>query len=91
VPVRRYTSQRADAIGAFFANLRGAGQSGDDEGNWLRTAAVFDPNLGSDIPSTNCPTTLCFNAFTQPGDAADNQPYEPGSDPRLYPYDPPAP
>jgi hypothetical protein len=59
--------------------------------NWLRTAAVFDPNLGSDIPSTSCPTTLCFNAFTQPGDAADNQDYEPGSYPRLYPYDPPAP
>jgi phospholipid/cholesterol/gamma-HCH transport system substrate-binding protein len=91
VPLLRYTSQRADSIGAFFANLRGAGQSGDSEGNWLRTAAVLDPNLGSDIPSTSCPTTLCFNAFTQPGDAADNQTYQPGTYPRLYPYDPPAP
>jgi phospholipid/cholesterol/gamma-HCH transport system substrate-binding protein len=91
VPLLRYTSQRADAIGAFFANLRGATQSADSDGHWLRTAAVFDPNLSSDVASTDCPTTLCFNAFPQPGDAADNQPYDPGAYPRLYPYDPPAP
>jgi phospholipid/cholesterol/gamma-HCH transport system substrate-binding protein len=91
VPLLRYTSQRADGIGAFFANLRGSGHSGDSDGNWLRTAVAFDPNLASDLPSTTCPTTLCFNAFTQPGDAADPQPYEAGTYPRQYPFDPPAP
>jgi phospholipid/cholesterol/gamma-HCH transport system substrate-binding protein len=91
VPLLRYTSQRADAIGAFFANLRGASQSGDEDGHWLRTAAVFDPNLASGVPSDSCPATLCFNAFTPPGDAAQNQPYEPGTYPRQYPFDPPAP
>jgi phospholipid/cholesterol/gamma-HCH transport system substrate-binding protein len=91
VPLLRYTSQRADGIGAFFANLRGAGQSGDSDGHWLRTAVALDPNLASDIPSLNCPTTLCFNAFTGPGDAADPQPYEPGTYPRQYPFDPPDP
>jgi hypothetical protein len=91
VPLLRYTSARIDGVTAFFANLRAAGQSGDRDGNWLRTAAVFEPNLGSDVPSTMCPATLCFNAFPGPGDAADPQPYNPGSYPRLKPYDPPPP
>ena len=37
------------------------------------------------------PTGVCPNAYPKPGDAADPQPYEPGSYPRLKPYKVPPP
>ena len=90
VPLLRYTADRANGIAGFFANLRAAGQSHDSLSHWVRTAVVLDPNLGSDSPSTNCPQTLCFNAFPGPNDALDNEPFD-GTYPRLRPFDPPPP
>lgn len=89
VPLIQYTAARTDEIGGYFAKARAATQSRDSIGHWIRTAAVFDDELGMDSPSTNCPMTICFNAFPEPGDAANPQP---GSTyPRLEPFDPPPP
>ena len=73
--------------------MRGVSGSRDSTGHWLRTAVVLDPNLSADIlaPGACAAPTVCFNAFPAPGDALDPQPYEPGSYPRLKPFDPPPP
>jgi phospholipid/cholesterol/gamma-HCH transport system substrate-binding protein len=92
-PLLAYTGARAKAIGNFFANLRGATGSADADGHWIRTAAVLDPFLGVDVNGEDgCPEFgLCYNGYPSPGDSLDPQPYEPGSYPRLYPFDPPEP
>ncbi len=86
VPLVKYTSDRTEEIGGFFAKVRAATESHDAVGHWLRTVAVGDPNIGSDTASTGCPNTLCFNAFPEPGDAADPQPSS--TYPRLVPFEP---
>ncbi len=87
VPLLAYTADRSPGLAAFFANLAGATQSGDANGHWLRTAAVFQGNLSSDTPASGCPQRdLCFNAYPGPADARDPQPYPPGSYPRLQPF-----
>ena len=89
VPLLRYAAARSNGIGAFFANLAASVQSGDQTGHWLRTAAIFQPNLITDVPPSGCPhIELCFNAYPRPDDARDPQPYEPGSYPRLRPFKP---
>ena len=91
-PLLQFTGERADAIGAFFANLRGATGSKDKNGHWLRTAAVLDLFLGLDIKSETCPDVgLCYNAYPGPGDSLDPQPFEPGSYQPLEPFDVPEP
>jgi phospholipid/cholesterol/gamma-HCH transport system substrate-binding protein len=92
-PLLAFTGARSKGIGNFFANLRGATAPSDADGHWLRTAAVLDPFLGIDVNgAAGCPEIgLCYNGYPGPGDTLDPQPYEPGSYPRLYPYDPPAP
>ena len=97
VTLMDFTADHADGIAAFFANMAGATAHGDSAGRWLRVAAVFEPGLIGDFqtPSLCRPEDdvapnagLCRNAYPQPGDAADNEPYEPGSYPRLEPYEP---
>lgn len=92
-PLLEYTGTRSKSIGNFFANLRAATQSKDSDGHWVRTAVVLDPFLGLDVDGEpGCPDFgLCFNAYPGPGDSLDPQPFEAGTYPRLYPYDPPEP
>jgi hypothetical protein len=54
---------------------------------------VLDPFLGlDDNGESGCPTFgLCYNAYPEPGDSFDPQPYESGSYQRLYPFEPPDP
>ena len=61
-----------------------ADQSAPDDAKTDRLAALFTDAAPS-------PTGVCHNAYPEPGDAADNQPYEPGSYERLKPQPPPPP
>jgi hypothetical protein len=70
---------------------------GDEAGRWARFAILFEPGELSDLPtpSTCSPDDdaapnagFCHNAYPEPGDAENPEPYEPGSYPRLKPYDP---
>lgn len=100
VPLLQYAAPRVKGIDSFFANFAGLTSHGDSDGGWARFAIMFVPDEvedrsagsscreGDPPPST---TGVCHNAYPEPGDAADPQPYEPGSYPRLKPYKPPPP
>jgi phospholipid/cholesterol/gamma-HCH transport system substrate-binding protein len=94
----RYTAPRAPGIAAFFANMAGATAHGDSTARWARFAILFEPGELADnpTPATCQPEDdvtpnagFCHNAYPPPGDAADPEPYEPGSYPRVDAYDPP--
>lgn len=97
VPIADYLEPRIDSIGAFYANGASAVAHSDDVGRYARFAILTDPaalldqpvpgNCGSD--SSPAPQTYCYNAYPQPDDALDNQPFS-GKYPRLTPYDPPS-
>lgn len=97
VPIADYLAPRIDSIGAFYSNGAGVVAHSDDVGRYARFAILTDPAALADEPVPgNCgtdaspaPQTYCYNAYPQPGDAADNQPFS-GKYPRLQPYDPPA-
>jgi phospholipid/cholesterol/gamma-HCH transport system substrate-binding protein len=100
VPLLRYAAPRSRGIVSFFSNFAGLTAHGDSDGAWARFAIMFDPGEVADLPlpSTCLPEDdvpvnagLCHNAYPEPGDASDPEPYEPGSYPRLRPYDPPPP
>ena len=92
-----YASAHRKGIAAFFANLADAGSHRDSTGGWVRVAAVFENGINIDerLPATCLPeddvpvnTGLCSNAYPEPGDGLDNEPFEPGSYPQIEPYDP---
>jgi ABC-type transporter Mla subunit MlaD len=98
VPVLRYLAARRESLGAFFANMAAVTAHGDRLGKWARFAILFEPGelLDRPLPATCRPEDdvtpnlgLCYNAYPAPGDARDNEPYEPGSYERLKPFDPP--
>jgi phospholipid/cholesterol/gamma-HCH transport system substrate-binding protein len=100
VPLLRYAAPRANGITSFFANMASATAHGDSDGAWARFAILFEPGELTDVPTPavcapedDLPknTGLCHNAYPDPGDALDPEPYRPGSYPRLEPYTPPPP
>jgi virulence factor Mce-like protein len=100
VPLVRYTAPRTKGIVSFFSNMASATAHGDSEGRWARFATLFDPGEITDDPlpaicrpEDDLPLNvgLCQNAYPEPNDALDPEPYESGSYPRLQPYDPPPP
>ena len=58
------------------------GSHGDAKGNWARFFVTFDRSTLTGTPSDAPPG----NSYTKPGDAAHNEPYQPGGYPRLEPY-----
>lgn len=100
VPLLRYAAPRANGITSFFANMASATAHGDSDGAWARFAILFEPGELTDEPTPavcgpedDLPVNagLCHNAYPKPGDALDPEPYEPGSYPRLQPFEPPPP
>lgn len=100
VPLLRYAAPRAQGITSFFSNMASATSHGDSDGPWARFAILLEPGELLDFrtpaicePEDDVPINLgvCHNAFPEPGDAADPEPYKPGSYPRLKPYTPPPP
>jgi len=80
VTVVRYLEPRKATIAAWFANTADLGLNGDAKGSWARFFIFADPASLLSLPSD-----LQTNAYTQPGDARDNQPYRKGDYPRLMP------
>jgi hypothetical protein len=98
VPLLRYAAPRTKGIVSFFANMASVTAHGDSDGAWARFAILFEPGELTDSPAqATCRPEddgplnagFCQNAYPQPGDAADPEPYQPGSYERLKPYDPP--
>lgn len=98
IPVLRYAAPRTPGVVSFFSNVVSATDHGDADGAWARFAILFDEGEMFDepLPATCRPeddvpvnTGLCQNAYPEPGDAADPEPHEPGSYPRLKPFKPP--
>ena len=100
VPLLQYAAPRTRGIVSFFSNFAGLTAHGDSDGAWARFAIMFEPGEIADAPTPSVcypeddvavNLGLCHNAYPEPGDALDPEPYEPGSYPRLEPYDPPPP
>jgi hypothetical protein len=97
---RSSTRPRARGIASFFANMASATAHGDSTGKWARFAILFEPGEIFDVPTPSvCEPEddiavnagFCHNAYPPPNDALDPEPYEPGSYPRVEPFDPPGP
>jgi phospholipid/cholesterol/gamma-HCH transport system substrate-binding protein len=84
IPIAQFLGPRGNTIAAWFANTADLGSHGDAKGKWARFFVMFDPSTlfgeKSGAPESN--------AYTAPGDAADNQPYRSGDYERLMPYAP---
>ncbi len=100
VPLLRYAAPRSKGVVSFFSNLVSVTNHGDADGAWARFAILFEPGevVDEPLPATCYPeddvavnTGVCQNAYPKPGDAADPEPYEPGSYPRIKPFKPPPP
>ena len=100
VPLLRYAAPRTNGLVSFFSNFAGLTSHGDTDGAWARFAIMFEPGEVADVPtpakcspeddaSTNL--GLCHNAYPNPNDALDPEPYVRGSYPRLHAYKPPPP
>lgn len=83
VPVLRYLEPRRNTLAAWFSNTAALGAHGDAKGKWARFNIFMEP--GTDFGS---PGSFSNNAYTGPNDATANQPYKPGSYPRLMPFRP---
>lgn len=83
VPIVGYLSQRRRTVSAWFANTAGIGARGDAKGSYVRFNIFVEPGTGFGGPGA-----FSSNAYTEPGDAADNQPYRAGAYPRLQPFRP---
>jgi phospholipid/cholesterol/gamma-HCH transport system substrate-binding protein len=84
IPMAQFLAPRADTIAAWFANTADLGSHGDAKGDWARFFVMFDPATLLGVQG-GAPKS---NAYTAPGDAADNQPYSSGGYQRLMPYAP---
>jgi phospholipid/cholesterol/gamma-HCH transport system substrate-binding protein len=97
VPLAHYLAPRIDSFGSFYANGASVVAHSDDVGRYGRFSILVDPaNLLDQPVDGNCaadasppPISYCYNAYPQPDDALDNQPFT-GKYPHLHPYDPPS-
>jgi phospholipid/cholesterol/gamma-HCH transport system substrate-binding protein len=96
----QYTAPRARNLAALFANLAGVSKNGDERSRWVRFGIIIEPGEGDDIPTPatcypedDVPANqgFCHNAYPRPLDPLNNEPYVPGSYPRLHPFNPPPP
>jgi phospholipid/cholesterol/gamma-HCH transport system substrate-binding protein len=95
----QYTSPRARSLGALDANLAGVSKNGDSESRWVRFAIILEQGEIDDNPTpANCSAAtddvapnagFCHNAYPAPNDPIDNEPYVPGSYPRVKAFKPP--
>jgi len=81
VPVVRYLSARRDTLSAWFANTAAIGARSDAKGSYVRFNIFVEPGTGFGTPGS-----FSSNTYTEPRDAASNQPYRSGSYPRLMPF-----
>lgn len=97
-PLLAYLEPRTDGFVSFFSNLAAATSHGDSRGKWARFGMQVVPGelLGQPAPGICTPeddlplnTGVCSNAYPGPGDAANPEPYVPGSYQRTMPWDPP--
>jgi hypothetical protein len=100
VPLLRYAAPRANGIVSFFSNMAGVTAHGDSDGSWARFGILVEPGELLDFvtpsvcrPEDDLPVNLgvCQNAYPEPNDALDPEPYEPGSYERLEAYEVPPP
>jgi phospholipid/cholesterol/gamma-HCH transport system substrate-binding protein len=87
VPIMGYIDTHITGFESVFANLAAAVDHGDSRGPSLQ--GFLDVTTGGLIGgNAGCKSAigLCVNAYPKPGDAANPQPYAPGSYPRLKPY-----
>lgn len=100
VSISDYLAPRSESIGAFFANTRSATVQRDAGGRYARFGVQVMPSLLTDLPQPRAyvnqngtcdeSEAFCYNAFPNPKDSLDNQPFD-GTYPRIVPYDPPSP
>jgi phospholipid/cholesterol/gamma-HCH transport system substrate-binding protein len=81
VPIVRFLSQRRDTIAAWFSNTGDLGSHRDATGYFARFFVSFEPGTGLGTKGQ-----FRNNSYTQPQDAAHNQPYSGYQ--RLKPYQP---
>lgn len=97
VPIADYLAPRINSFGAFYANGAGVVAHSDDVGRYARFAILTDPGALLDQPlpgscgqdASPPPQSWCYNAYPEPDDSLDNQPFS-GEYPRLVPYEPPS-
>jgi phospholipid/cholesterol/gamma-HCH transport system substrate-binding protein len=97
VTLSRWLGPRAQAVAGLFANASDATDQGDSTGKWVRFFLINDQRMsvGQKVDD-GCAKGVepenegqaCFNAYPEPGDAADPKPYRKGSYERLKPYRP---
>jgi hypothetical protein len=75
---------RRDAFTSWFSNTADLGASRDAKGYFARFFIFIDPGTAFGYPGN-----FRNDAYTQPGDAANNGPYS--GYPRLLPYTPAGP
>jgi hypothetical protein len=89
IPLMGYIKSQLRGWEAMIANLADTLNHGDSRGPWLQ--GFLDLTLGGATGSVgpcSSPVGLCTNAYPQPGDATDPQPYRKGQFPRLRPWHP---
>lgn len=84
VAIVRYLEPRSNTLAAWFSNTADLGLNGDAKGDWARFFIFVEPGTSFGSPAG----ASSNNAYTAPDDAAHNQPYRPGSYPRLLPFKP---
>jgi phospholipid/cholesterol/gamma-HCH transport system substrate-binding protein len=85
VTIMQYLSPRANTFAAWFSNTAGIGASGDSKGKFARFSIFIEPGTAYGFHSG----LFENNPYTQPNDAANNQPYS--GYPHLTAYYPGAP
>ena len=97
VPIADYLAPRVNSIGAFYSLGTSVTAHSDEVGRYARFAILTDPAALLDQPlkgdcsegSVPAPNSYCYNAYPEPNDSLDLQPFT-GKYPRLMPYEPPS-
>lgn len=83
VPIMRFLNEHEREFAAWFSNTRAWSQQGDSKGKWARFLIFAEPLVALGVKGS-----VEHNAYPQPGDHANNQPYREGSYQRLMPFVP---
>jgi ABC-type transporter Mla subunit MlaD len=82
VPILEYAAPRADDLAGWFSKTLSGGLQQDSKGHWVRFLVFVDPRVAGGIDRG----AQYRNPYPGPQDAANPQPFRPGSYPRLQPY-----
>jgi phospholipid/cholesterol/gamma-HCH transport system substrate-binding protein len=85
VTIAQYLSPRANTFAAWFSNTAGIGAQGDSKGKFARFSIFIEPGTAFGLHGG----AFSNNAYTQPNDALNNQPFS--GYPHLTPYSPGVP